>query len=66
MRCLSVNQYRVRLNTCTETAIARDDSEIGRFGLRFSSKKDMDIEIGFLAEKSDFAVFIECRRSEPF
>jgi hypothetical protein len=51
----------VRLNTCTETAIARDDSEIGRFGLRFSSKKDMDIEIGFLAEKSDFAIFIECR-----
>jgi hypothetical protein len=40
----------VRLNKRTRTAIDRDDREIIRFLLGFSSKKGMDIETIFLAE----------------
>jgi len=32
----------VQFNKCTETAIDRDDREIGRFLCRFSSKKGID------------------------
>jgi hypothetical protein len=56
----------VRLNKRTETAIDRYDSEIGRFLCLSSSKKGLDIETIFLAEKVGFyGFFIECIRSEP-
>lgn len=41
----------VRLNKRTETAMDRDDSEIGRFLCLSSSKKGLDIKTIFLAEK---------------
>ena len=47
----------MHLNKGTETTIERDDSEIGRFALRFSSKKDMDIATMFLAEKVGLLCF---------
>jgi hypothetical protein len=50
-------KYWVHLNKRTEIAIDRDDSEIVRFSFRFSSKKDMDIETIFLAEKVGFRCF---------
>jgi hypothetical protein len=46
-----VNQGWVRLNKRTETAIDRDDSEIGRFLCLSSSKKGLDIKTIFRAEK---------------
>jgi hypothetical protein len=55
----------VRLNKRTETAIDRDDSEIGHFLCRSSSKKDMDITTYCVLEKSSVAVFIEWRWSDP-
>jgi hypothetical protein len=41
----------VRLNKCTETAIARDDSEIGRFLCSSSSTKSIERKTRFRAEK---------------
>jgi hypothetical protein len=47
----------VRLNKRTETAIGRDDREIGRFLCLSASKKGLDIETTFLAEKVGFYGF---------
>jgi hypothetical protein len=56
MRLTSVEEW-VRLNKRTETAIDRYDSEIGRFLCMSSSKKGLDIETIFLAEKVGFYGF---------
>jgi hypothetical protein len=42
---------------CTKTAIVCDDSEIGHFLCRFSSKKGLNIATIFLAEKVVFRCF---------
>jgi hypothetical protein len=60
-RCAALAAHRaeiwVRLNKRTETAIDRYDSEIGRFLCMSSSKKGLDIETIFLAEKVGFYGF---------
>jgi bisphosphoglycerate-dependent phosphoglycerate mutase len=60
-----IDRNRVRSNKRTETAVNCYDSEIGRFLCLSSSKKGLDIETIFLAEKVGFYGFYTVQSPSP-